>query len=312
MTSTPPALPAPSRPAAAWVHWAFLGPDGARAGWRCLLYGLTVFGFGLIMAYIGSHLGKLPKGELAPHFLIISDGLMTWVVTLATAVMAWVEGKRLRDYGLGGPHLVRNFVSGLAGGFASLSALVGALYGAGVMGVDGMALHGIAILQSAAAMGVAFLLVALAEELLMRGYLLTTLTRGLGFWPAAALTSVLFTVAHLGNPGETALGLSAVFAAGVLFCVLVRVSGSLWLGIGFHAAWDWAQSFFYGVADSGTMLKGHLLNTHAMGAAWLSGGTTGPEGSVLDMPITLLGLLALIWVYRPRGAAVLAGTPAYS
>jgi membrane protease YdiL (CAAX protease family) len=218
MTSTPPALPAPSRPAAAWLRWAFLGPDSARAGWRCLLYGLTVFGFGLIMAYIGSHLGKLPKGELAPHLLIISDGLLTSVVTLATAVMAWIEGKRLRDYGLGGPHLARNFFIGLAGGFG----------------------------------------------------------------------------------------------AGVLFCVLVHVSGSLWLGIGFQAAWDWAQSFFYGLADSGTMLKGHLLNTHAMGAGWLSGGTTGPEGSVLDMPITLLGLLALIWVYRPRGAAVLAGTPAYS
>jgi CAAX protease family protein len=87
--------------------------------------------------------------------------------------------------------------------------------------------------------------------------------------------------AHAQNGGETPLGLLAVGGFGLFFCYTLRVTGNLWLAVGFHASWDWAQSFFYGVPDSGVHTAGHFLNSVATGPAWLSGGSVGPEGSVL-------------------------------
>ncbi|PYV64514.1 MAG: hypothetical protein DMG97_34665 [Acidobacteria bacterium] len=61
--------------------------------------------------------------------------------------------------------------------------------------------------------------------------------------------------------------------------------------IGLHMAFDWGETYFYGVADSGQTLPGHLLNSSSSGPAWLSGGTVGPEGSLL---CTLL--IVVVWL----------------
>jgi membrane protease YdiL (CAAX protease family) len=79
--------------------------------------------------------------------------------------------------------------------------------------------------------------------------------------------------------------------AGFLFCFPIRRTGSLWFVIGLHAAWDYAQSFVFGVADSGMITQGHLLNTAPAGSRWISGGAIGPEGSLL-----CIFVLAVIFV----------------
>jgi membrane protease YdiL (CAAX protease family) len=77
-------------------------------------------------------------------------------------------------------------------------------------------------------------------------------------------------------------------------------TGNLWLAVGAHAGWDWGESYFYGVNDSGFQAPGHLLNPHIQGADWLSGGTVGPEGSILSLLI-LTVMCVLVWLtYRRR------------
>jgi hypothetical protein len=121
-----------------------------------------------------------------------------------------------------------------------------------------------------------------------------------GFWQAAWLTSTLFGYVHTFNKGETWIGIFSAAAIGFIFCVSVRLTGSAWWAIGFHAAWDWAQTFFYGTADSGFLPKGHLLSTAPTGAVLWSGGTDGPEGSLLVIPTVLLVLIVMIAVYARR------------
>jgi membrane protease YdiL (CAAX protease family) len=79
-----------------------------------------------------------------------------------------------------------------------------------------------------------------------------------------------------------------VFAVGLLACLMLRRTGDLWFPIGFHFSWDYAESFIFGVPDSGNVAAGHLLSTHMHGSKWLTGGSVGPEGSVLVF--VLLGL----------------------
>jgi hypothetical protein len=127
---------------------------------------------------------------------------------------------------------------------------------------------------------------------------------GAGFWQAAWVTSTIFGYVHTGNSGENWIGIFAAALIGFVFCVSVRVTGSAWWAIGCHASWDWAETYFYGTADSGMVARGHYLNTSPAGNPLWSGGTDGPEGSVLVLGVILLMLAALLAIYgRKKPAA---------
>jgi membrane protease YdiL (CAAX protease family) len=120
---------------------------------------------------------------------------------------------------------------------------------------------------------------------------------GAGFWQAAWVTSTLFGFVHTFNGGENWMGIFAAALIGFVFCVSVRVTGTAWWAIGCHAAWDWAETFFYGTADSGMVAPGHYLTTSPSGNPLWSGGADGPEGSLLVLGVILLLLAALLLIY---------------
>jgi membrane protease YdiL (CAAX protease family) len=126
---------------------------------------------------------------------------------------------------------------------------------------------------------------------------------GSGFWYAAWVTSTLFGFVHTGNHGEDWIGIFSAGAIGFVFCVSIWVTGSAWWAIGCHAAWDWGETFFYGTADSGLVPKGHFLTTGPAGNPFWSGGSVGPEGSVLVLGAILLLLVLLLLVYGRRRPA---------
>ncbi len=130
-------------------------------------------------------------------------------------------------------------------------------------------------------------------------------TQGAGFWQAAWVTSTLFGFVHTSNNGENWIGIFAAATIGFVFCVSVWVTGSAWWAIGCHAAWDWAETYFYGTADSGNVSVGHYLTTNPAGNAFWSGGADGPEGSVLVLGVILLILAALLLIYGRKRAAPL-------
>jgi membrane protease YdiL (CAAX protease family) len=215
---------------------------------------------------------------------------------LPALVLARVERRRWGAYGLPpGRAFGKLFWVGTVWGFASISLLLAALYGLRVFEVGHLAMHGARIVRFAAFWGLYFVLVGLYEEFLVRGYSQLTLTRAIGFWPAAVVLSCLFGVIHMGNGGEAWPGLLAASAIGFFFCLTLRRTGNLWFAVGFHAAWDWGETFFYSVPDSGTLFPGHLLRASIHGPTWLSGGTVGPEGSLLCFVV-----IAAVWVVFAR------------
>lgn len=117
-----------------------------------------------------------------------------------------------------------------------------------------------------------------------------------GFWCAAWVTSTLFGKVHVGNPGEAWIGIFSAAFIGFVFCVSIRITGSAWWAIGCHAAWDWAETYFYGTADSGLKPHGSFLTSTSTGNPLWSGGAVGPEGSLLVLGVILL-LLAVLLIY---------------
>jgi hypothetical protein len=117
------------------------------------------------------------------------------------------------------------------------------------------------------------------------------------FWQAAWVTSTAFGFYHTNNNGENWIGVFAAGAIGFVFCVSVRLTGSVWWAIGCHAAWDWAETFFYGTADSGMEGTGHYLTASPAGNPLWSGGADGPEGSLLILGVIFVLVLALLAIY---------------
>jgi membrane protease YdiL (CAAX protease family) len=142
---------------------------------------------------------------------------------------------------------------------------------------------------------VLFLLTGLFEEFLVRGYSQWVLGQAMNFWPAAAFLSLAFGYIHGDNPGESKIGLVAAGLIGFFLCLTLRRTGDLWWAVGFHMAWDWGESYLYSVPDSGMLLPGHLINSSLHGPVWLTGGSTGPEGSYLVFVV-----IGALWVLFDR------------
>ena len=161
---------------------------------------------------------------------------------------------------------------------------------------------------------IVFLFVGFFEEYSFRGYFLYTLADGIGFWPAAMIQAMLFARVHMGNSGETRIGIIATAFFAVFAAATLWRTGNLWLAVGAHAGWDWGQSFFFGVNDSGFQAPGHLFNPHVShGPDWLTGGSVGPEGSVVTLILWALMAVVFLWLYRKRSepALVITEAPKY-
>ena len=295
--SVPSVPPPPKR----GVHWVFFGDEGIRAGWGVLLFVLLylVFSFLLGMVFRATLREARQMTVMPLRLAMILEFVQFLPSILATAIMAFIERRRVLAYGFQGKARAARFIYGLVWGFVALSILLAVLWKARLLAFDGELLHGGAILKYGVAWGVFFLIVAAFEESTLRGYLQYTLTRGIGFWWGALLLSMLFGFSHGTNSGETPVGLFSAAAIGLFFCLSLWYTGSLWWALGFHASWDWAESYFYGTSDSGLVVKGHLFGEHPTGARLWSGGTTGPEGSILALVLAVIVAL-LMWLWWGR------------
>jgi len=280
------------------LQWIFVGQDGIRAGWGILIFIVIVAAEYWALRHLFEH-RSIGSEALPPSAGLISESLRLLGVVIATGILALIELKSLLAYGYQGSARAMRFVWGLVWGFIAISAMMFALWKLGYLAFDGQMLHGAAMINYAAAWGLMFLVVAVFEESLLRGYLQYTATRGVGFWWGALLFSLLFGLGHTTNPGESPVGLFSAGAVGLVFCLSIWYTGSLYWAVGFHAAWDWGQSYFYGTADSGLVAQGHLYGVHPVGKILWSGGTTGPEGSILIVPL-LIVIAILMWMWWGR------------
>ncbi len=313
--SSPESLPSspteqPPSPPPAAPNTVFRGPHGLRAGWRALLFLAVVAAIPLTISLLiaiviavlhrgGTHPGLVGMSGLTPLGLSVSEGVIFLDTVAAAFIMARIERRRFGVYGLPlRSAFGKNFWIGLIVGFVAVNASLLGIFAFHGFRLTGLAIHGDTIITATLAWTATFILVGLAEEFAFRGYLQYTLTTGMGFWPSAILLSSIFGLAHAGNPGESKAGLLSVVLFGLLFCLFLRRTGNLWWAVGFHTGWDWGQTFFYGVPDSGIAPYHNLLNSTFSGNAWLTGGKVGPEASIFT-PV-VLGLVAILFsrVYR--------------
>ena len=233
--------------------------------------------------------GALPK-----------DKLVAWpnlVAALACALGYWAYVKRIerRDVTeLAGSGALAQGALGVGLGVLLVLLTLAPLMGLGVYRIEGFG-AGFPLLKQVPEM----LLVAVFEELLMRGVIFRISEQAWGSRRALLLTTVIFVAAHL--PGQINLmGMLVTAAASIAFTAAYQTSRRLWLPMGMHFAWNYMFSAVFSVPVSGHEAKGWLQGSMS-GPDWLSGGAYGVEASAMALLVWAVAAALLLRSAQARG-----------
>jgi uncharacterized protein len=178
---------------------------------------------------------------------------------------------------------------GLSIGLFLFGVVIGTLFLLGVYSIDGV--HPWSVVIPAFTTAV---MAGVTEELLIRAIAFRILEEWLGSWIALAVTAILFGAMHLGNPQATAVSAAAIaLEAGVMLAAAYMVTRRIWLAIGIHVAWNFAQGGIFGVATSGVESAGYLQG-RLQGPEILSGGSFGPEASIVAVVVCVAAGLYML------------------
>ncbi|UCE69948.1 MAG: CPBP family intramembrane metalloprotease [Flavobacteriaceae bacterium] len=289
-----------------------------RSGWRILVFLILFWCLAALTLAIKPLFGSMTKREYLENFSLMIIGILAISATLSV----WISRKYLDKKSIVSMGLKpsKRAWTDLFFGFLLSAAMAGIFLFIAVKlnlveinsinwehrSFDLTTLSGYkSMMQTFAMATLVFLLlehvlVGYWEELVFRGYLFQNMSSGMGRLPAILLSCVIYGVVHSMNPNATLLSSSIIILFGFLRIYGYLATGMLWLSMGMHIGWNFFQGPIFGFAASGhqtaTWLELEILEPN-----WLSGGSFGPEGSLLIIPIVLLALMAMkVWSNRGR------------
>jgi uncharacterized protein len=231
----------------------FLGQDRRlRLAWRILLAWLGFFGCVLIIGMIV----QAATARLPPVISHAAAGLGITASALGLVLLLRRHADRRPWSGIGLtldraaiPHLLFGIV--LAVIVTTVAAAVTVQLGLADWGPSAdttkkLAEQGLATTTTAIIMiAISTLLVqGFPEELVYRGYMFRNLGGTLSLWATVASSSLIFGSMHVfSNSEATTLGERVLYAVaatglGLMLAACRTVTGTLWLGIGFHGGYD--------------------------------------------------------------------------
>jgi len=276
--------------------------DRLRSGWRVLAFLALAFVFLLLLGLLFTIF--LPEKLIADKvFGLYIENLIFRLAGIPALIAAGIWALRTFDHlparTLGiSPEgkWLRQLLLGFAAGIGMIGLVLGVLWVSGFASIHWQPVGKVPLLLLAASL-LFMLLVGLMEELLFRGYIFQTLLRGIGPLMTLLITSLLFVLFHIDNPNWTLLSLTNIFLFGVLFGLLYLRSGSLWLPIGLHTAWNFTQVLFHVPVSGLTVPFPTPFTTTLTGHRLIAGGTFGPEGGVV-VSVLALAVIALVTYSR--------------
>jgi membrane protease YdiL (CAAX protease family) len=259
---------------------------GVRAPWRIAFFATATLAGGMVVASIVYPLLSLtPAVGLAREWRLPLDEVGTVAALLIGTVAALhvMDRARMNAWARVGLHRGalgwRALLTGLAAGSLAILVPSALLVASGRLRLEPQ--PGTESWGATAVVALVMLAPsAFAEELAMRGYLFTVLRDAIRARGAIAVTSVIFALLHLFNPGPTVLSTAMVALAGVFLASVRLATGSLYAAFVAHLAWNFAQAGVLHSPVSGLSLPAPGYRAVDTGPTWLTGGSWGPEGGL--------------------------------
>lgn len=259
--------------------------------WKWLGLLLAAFILALLMYGVAGLVDLMPHGWGYSAVCLVVAAAMVLVYSRFVILF---EGEKAKDLPM--DKLAGHTGLGLGIGLGYFCMVTGVMALAGAYQVTGIG----ASAKELVSMFCYFAIVAVGEELMFRGVLFRWIDEKWGFWAALLASALLFGILHLSNPGGTLWSSIAIaIEAGLLLGAAYKWSGTLWLPVGIHWAWNFSQGNLFGFKVSGQEAGESLLQAQIDGADWLTGGAFGAEASVVAVVVGLAVSVWLIWrIYR--------------
>lgn len=273
------------------------------ATWRISAFILL---FALCMTPLPFPLTRLAPaagGGFGPRLQAMLDGAGLLAILAASAIMMLAVDRRpFSALGLGARGFPVNLALGALLGAAMIALAAAGLVFGGVAELDATRFADRADLPLAALSGV--LNVAM-QDLLIAGFAYLVLGPRFGSRAAVIVLSILFVGLHAGVLTGVAAAVPALnlFLAGVLLIYCRVVTGSLWLSVGVHFAWNYLQGPVLGLAVTGQSLTKNSPVLILSGPNWITGGAFGFEGGVAATAVTAAAV-ATVWLVGRRRSPV--------
>lgn len=223
-----------------------------------------------------------------PLWALLLMGIFIWLLTVGDHI----EDHRIAAQGL--PRVkgwLKQLVLGIFLGCVLTTLAVAPIYFLGSFrSVNLMALR---LLPNLAAVILALVCGALAEELVFRGYPFQHLEKAVGALPAVLIFSGLYGSLHFLNPRPGMWGIANTVLIGILLSIAYLRTRALWLPWGIHFGWNLTLGLLFGLPLSGYRNYNLLRYTEAYGPKWLTGGHYGIEASASGTGAILIGVLLM-------------------
>ncbi len=259
----------------------------------CIYIGL----FLVFTSIAGAMIMMLGGGPSVGQRMALQAGTLLAAFVSACFMLRLLDHRPISDLGLS-----------LKGRWADI--LWGMLVALAIYAIGFLTTWGVGMLEivdfrwNASNLGVSFLffvLVALAEEIMVRGYVLGRLLRTrLNKFVSLGISSLLFSLMHLLNPNVAFLPLFNIFLAGILLGASYLYTRNLWFPISLHLFWNWIQGPVLGYSVSGQQIADPLLITRMPVQNIVNGGSFGFEGSIIctALMVVFTGLILLFYSHH--------------
>ena len=276
----------------------FMSPDQPRlrAGWRLLIQTILFFLIGTILVIVAISLGFDVSGSRL-WARIIDYLAITGSVFIARR---WLDKKSFESLGLMlDQRTLIDVLAGIGIAFVQMSFIYLSMLGLNWLTFEGFAWEFDPInvvISGVLTFLVGFIIVGWTEELLSRGYHLQTIASGTNLFWGVIISSAIFAVLHLANPNSTWVSTAGLFLAGIFFAYAYIRTKQLWLPIGLHIGWNFAEGVIFGFPVSGLEDIYKLIRIQVTGPEIWTGGAFGPEAGLIVLPALAMGAL-LIYLY---------------
>lgn len=251
---------------------------------------------GLAVAMLATNaLAAWPRNPVAA--LAIGPLLALAMISLYIWAVGRVEHRKAVE--LGAAKRWRHILVGTGLGLLMSGATVGILALCGAYAITGWG--SVSGMLAVAGMMCA---IAVSEEVFFRGVVFRLLRGRWGTTVALGISAVLFGLVHLVNPDASLWGAFAIMIeAGIMLGAAYLATGSLWLAIGVHFGWNFAITGLFGSVTSGSEARESLVTATSSGPDWLSGGSFGPEASIVAILVCSAAIVVFLVVARNRAKA---------
>lgn len=212
----------------------------------------------------------------------------------------FIEKRSIRTMGFVKQYAVTDYLTGIVAAFAMFSACVGICMAAGALTFDGYVLDGQYGLLGVFFAG--FLVQGMSEEVICRGFAMTSVGSKSGVLAGMLLNSLFFGVMHLGNSGVTFFSVANIVLFGIFMSVVVLKLNSIWAACAIHSIWNFVQGNFYGILVSGIDAGPSVFRFAGVqgGELW-NGGSFGMEGG-LATTMVLAVSITIALMLKPRNS----------